>query len=78
MAQPIPFELDDVAQRYIKRLKEDINDNIILWSNLELRFGQHMSQHEEELDIINDDIREKLSVFIGQEEDIQKVAKGKR
>lgn len=33
---------------------------------------------EEELDIINDDIREKLSVFIGQEEDIKKVAKGKR
>ncbi len=78
LKQPIPAELDDVAKRYIKRLKEDINDNIELWSDLELRFGKHMSHlgkmgkgvHtlEEELDIINDDIREKLSVYIGQED----------
>lgn len=79
LAQPIPDELDDVAQRYIKRLKEDIKNNIELWSDLELRYGQHMSNlgnmgnavHslQEELDIINDDIREKLSAYIGKEDE---------
>lgn len=78
LAQPIPSELDDVAQRYIKRLKEDINANIELWSDLELRFGQHMAKlgemgkavHnlQEEFDFINDDIRGKLSEYIGQED----------
>lgn len=79
LAQPISDELDDVAQRYIKRLKEDIKNNIELWSDLELRYGQHMSNlgnmgnavHslQEEMDIINDDIREKLSVYIGKEDE---------
>lgn len=77
--QPVPTDLDEVAQRYIKRLKEDIKNNIELWSDLELRFGKHMSNlgkmgkeaHSilEELDIINDDIRENLSKYIaGQDE----------
>lgn len=79
LAQPINSELDDVAKRYIKRLKEDIKDNIELWSDLELRYGKHMSKlggfgqglHnlQEELDIINDDIRDNLSQYIaGQDE----------
>lgn len=77
--QPIPTDLDDVGQYYIKRLKEDIKDNILLWSDLELEFGKHMSKLgregaevysiQEELDIINDDIREKLSAYIGQEDE---------
>lgn len=78
LAQPIPTELDDVAQRYIKRLKEDIKNNIKLWSDLELRYGQHMSNlggmgkavHslQEELDIINDDIRGNLSKYIAEQD----------
>lgn len=78
LAQPVPAELDDVAQRYIKRLKEDIKNNIELWSDLELRYGQHMSNlggmgkavHslQEELDIINDDIRENLSKYIAEQD----------
>lgn len=75
--QPIPSGLDDFGKRYISRLKDDIQGNIDLWSSLELQYGKHMSQlgkggndvHtiEEELDIINDDIREKLSSFIEHE-----------
>ena len=79
LAQPIPSELDDVAKRYIKRLKEDIKNNIELWSDLELRFGKHMSHlgkmgkeiHtlQEELDIINDDIRDNLSKYIADQDE---------
>ena len=76
--QPISDKIDLVGKRYINRLKLDIKDNIQLWSDLELQYGKHMSKlggmgkaiHtiEEELDIINDDIREKLSLYIAGEE----------
>ena len=76
--EPIPAGLDDVGKHYIERLKNDINSNIELWSDLELQFGKHMSKlgkegkevHaiEDELDIINDDIREKLSAYIANQD----------
>ena len=79
LKQPVPDSLDNVGQRYIKRLKEDIQGNITLWSDLEIQYGKHMSKlgtigsavHslEEELDIINDDIREKLSAYIAKEDE---------
>lgn len=78
LAQPLPTDVDDVGQRYITRLKADIQDNIDLWSDLELQYGKHMSKlggmgkavHtlQEELDIINDDLREKLSAYIAEED----------
>lgn len=78
LAQPIPTDVDEVGQRYIKRLKADIQDNIRLWSDLELQYGKHMSNlggmgksvHslQEELDIINDDIRENLAAYIAEED----------
>lgn len=78
LTQPLPNDTDEVGQRYIKRLKADIKDNIHLWSDLELQYGKHMSKlgsmgsavHtlQEELDIINDDLREKLSAYIEKED----------
>lgn len=78
LEQSIPSEVDEVGQRYIKRLKTDIKDNIHLWSDLELQYGKHMSKlggmgkavHalQEELDIINDDIRANLSAYIAEED----------
>ena len=77
LAQPVPDALDDIGKRYIARLKADIQDNIQLWSDFELQYGKHMRMlgtmdkavHtlEEELDIINDDVREKMSAFISNE-----------
>ena len=77
LSQPIPSNVDEVGQRYIKRLKMDIQNNITLWSDLELQYGKHMAKlgnmgkavHslEEELDIINDDIRGNLSTYIAEE-----------
>lgn len=71
-------ELDKVGIRYINRLKEDIQGNIDLWSDLERQYGKHMSKlghmgsdvHSlgEEFDIINDDIRDHLSKYMGREE----------
>ena len=70
--------LDKVGIRYINRLKEAIKDNIELWSDLERQYGKHMAKlgtmgsevHslEEEFDIINDDIRDHLSKYMGREE----------
>lgn len=70
--------LDKVGIRYVNRLKEDIKENIILWSDLERQYGKHMSKlgHMgsdvysigEEFDIINDDIRDHLSKYIGIED----------
>lgn len=78
LVQPVPDGLDEVGQRYIKRLKADIQSDISLWSDLELQFGKHMAKlgsmgksvHtlQEELDIINDDLREKLSEYIATED----------
>lgn len=78
LKQPIPEGLDNVGIRYIRRLKEDIKTNIQLWSELELQFGKHTSKMgtmgssihslQEEFDIINDDMREKLSAYIAQED----------
>lgn len=73
LKQPLP-DIDEVGKRYIKRLKQAINKDIKCWSNLEYQFGQHLSRlgkvgsavHPilEELDIINDDLRENLSKYI--------------
>ena len=75
--QPFPADIDDVGKRFITRLKTDINQNFKLWSDLELQYGKHMARLgtmgstkyslQEELDIINDDLRDKLSVYIGGE-----------
>ncbi len=78
LRQPIPKELDDVGTRYINRLKQSIQKDTQLWSDFELQFGKHMSKlgsmgsaiHplQEEFDIINDDIREKLSRYVAEED----------
>ena len=78
LQQDEPVDLDDVGKHYIRRLKADIKDNIELWSDLELQFGRHTAQFglmgkavhslQEELDIVNDDIREHLSKYIGKED----------
>lgn len=78
LAQPIPDKLDDTSKSYIQRLKDDIDDNIQLWSNLELRYGHHMSKLggsgktmqmlQDELDTINDDIRANLANFIAEQD----------
>ena len=78
LAQPLPDAIDEVGQRFIMRLKNDIQNNIQLWSDLEFRYGKHMSQIggmgkavytlQEELDIINDDIRENLSAYIAEQD----------
>lgn len=78
LQQPEPAELDEVGKRFIKRLKEDIKDNIELWSDLELQLGRHTEKFggmgssvhslEEEMDIVNDDIRDNLSRYISQED----------
>lgn len=78
LRQPESAYLDDVSKRYIKRLKQDIENNIELWSDLELQLGRHTSKFgtmgsdvhtlEEEFDIVNDDIREKLAVYISNED----------
>ena len=70
--------LDKVGIRYVNRLKEDIKENINLWSDLERQYGKHMAKlghmgsevHSlgEEFDIINDDIRDHLSKYMGREE----------
>ena len=79
LEESIPENVDPVGQRYIIRLKEDIKNNIDLWSNFEMEYGKHMSKlgkmgshvHslQEELDIINDDIRDKLSTYIAKEDE---------
>lgn len=76
--QPTSENLDEVGKRYIKRLKQDIQNNINLWSDFEIQFGKHMSKlggmgsgiHslQEEFDIINDDIRENLTHYIADED----------
>ena len=78
LAQPLPDTVDEVEQRFIKRLKSDIQDNIQLWSDLEFRYGKHMFQLgrmgtavytlQEELDIINDDLRKNLSAYIAEQD----------
>ena len=77
LKRPLP-NIDEVGKRYIKRLKHAINKDLKCWSNLEYQFGQHLSQlgkvgsavHPilEELDIINDDLRENLSKFIEEQD----------
>ena len=67
-------DIDEVGKRYIRRLKQAIHKDYECWSNLEYQFGQHLSRlgkmgsavHPilEELDIINDDLRENLSKYI--------------
>ena len=44
LEEPIPENVDPVGQRYIIRLKEDIKNNIDLWSNFEMEYGKHMSK----------------------------------
>jgi len=76
--QPASDQVDELGKRYINRLKTDIKKNITLWSDFEKQFGKHTKNFgnigsnvyslEEELDIINDDIREKLSAYIGHED----------
>lgn len=78
LGQPEPVSVDEVGKRYIKRLKEDIRENIELWSDLEVQFGRHTARFgsmgstvhslQEELDIVNDDIREKLSAYIAEQD----------
>lgn len=78
LQQAEPANLDEVGKRYIRRLKEDIKGNIELWSDLELQFGKHTARFgtmgkevhtlQEELDIVNDDIRDHLSKYIRQED----------
>lgn len=76
--QPLPTGIDEEGQDYIKRLKDDINGNMNLWSYFELQYGKYMSKlgkdnanHtvEEEFDIINDDIRHNLSKYISLQDD---------
>lgn len=76
--QPLPIDMDDVGVRFINRLKEDIQSDILLWSDLELQYGKHMAKlghmgsaiHpiNDEFDIINDDIRENLSKYLATQE----------
>lgn len=76
--QPASAQVDELGRRYINRLKNDINRNITLWSDFESEFGKYTKNLgklganvyslEDELDIINDDIREKLSTYIGHED----------
>jgi len=76
--QPYPSAISDIDKLCIKRLKDDINKKFNLWSQLELRFGQHMAQlgktssdvrrMQFEFDIVNDDIREKLSEYIAKQD----------
>ena len=78
LKQPAPKGLDDVGVRFINRLKEEIQSDIHLWSDLELQYGKHMARlghmgaavHpiNEEFDIINDDIRDNLSNYIATQE----------
>lgn len=78
LEQPIPKELDYGRASYIKNLKQRIQENIQLWSDFEIQFGKHMSNLggmgsatysiEEEFDIINDDIRVKLSSYVAEED----------
>ena len=78
LKQPVPKELDEVAVRFINRLKEEIQSDIQLWSYFELQYGKHMARlghmgsavHpiNEEFDIINDDIRTNLSKYIATQE----------
>ena len=77
--QPIPSDVDEVGQRFIKRLKQSIGNDITLWSDLEIEYGKHMAKlgsvgsavHsvEDEFDIINDDIRTHLSKYIAKEDE---------
>lgn len=70
--------IDEVGQRYIKRIKTEIKNDLLRWSDFELVYGKYMSElgkmgsdvHplDEELEIINDDIREKLSAYIANED----------
>lgn len=77
LEQPLPTDIDERRQGYITRLKDDIKGNIKLWSALELQFGKHMSKLGkgnadnilEELDIINDDIRNNLSKYIALQDE---------
>ncbi len=77
LEQPLPTNIDEEGLGYITRLKDDIKGNIKLWSALELQYGKHMSKLGkgnadhilEELDIINDDIRDNLSKYIAQQDD---------
>ena len=78
LKQPVTKELDDVGVRYINRLKQSIQKDIQLWSDFELQFGKHMSKlgrigsllHplQEEFDIIYDDIHEKMSRYVAEED----------
>lgn len=78
LKQPDANGLDDIGERYVNRLKNDIKENIDLWADLEVRYGKHMSNlghlgssvHPiiDELDVINDDLRNNLSKYIGSEE----------
>lgn len=78
LEQPAPKELDEVGVRFINRLKEEMQSDIQLWSDLELQYGKHMARlghmgsavHpiNDEFDIINDDIRDNLSKYIATQE----------
>ncbi len=78
LKQPLPTDSDDLSRHFVERLKDDIKSNIELWSSLELQFGKHLSKFgsvgssvrtiEEELDIVNDDLRSKLSAYISEED----------
>ena len=72
LKQPLPTDIDEKRQGYITRLKDDIKGNTKLWSALELQYGKHMSKLGkgnsdlilEELDTINDNIRDHLSKYM--------------